>query len=211
MTTFATLRPIGRILWGSFSWVLTLVIVLGVATLFFRSQKWEHWILVRPPSLPAGIYMVSVTESLSVGIPTVVCIPGSGGALALSRSYVNASWMNTLWCAEGEAPMIKMLAALPGDHVHVERNRIQINDRPWLSVPMASEDTDGRPLKPMLGRFHLADDECYALSLWSDRSYDSRYFGAFPCPTESIQTALPVDTMMAQAIDSLGKQLRGHE
>jgi len=200
---------LGQILWRGFSWILTLVILLGAGSLLLRSQNWGHWILVHPPSLPAGLYTVSSTESLSIGVPTVVCIPAPGGAMALSRGYVTSTWKNTLRCADGEAPMIKMLAALPGDHIQVEFNRVQINHRPWLPVPMARKDSDGRPLNPWLGTFQLATHECFALNLWSDKSFDSRYFGPFPCPTGDIRTARPVDRRLAEAVDSLGKQLRG--
>lgn len=203
------LQWLGKVLWGGFSWILTLVIMIGIGTLLLRSQNWDHWILVRPPSLPEGLYVVSDADSLSVGIPVLLCIPGSGGAMALSRGYVTTTWMNRLRCAEDEAPMIKMLAALPGDHVLVEPHRVQIDQRSWIKVPMANEDSNGRQLKPALGNFQLTSDECYALNLWSEKSFDSRYFGPFPCPHGRIQTALPMDAHMAQAVDSLGKLLRG--
>ncbi|MCY3630509.1 MAG: S26 family signal peptidase [Bacteroidetes bacterium] len=198
-----------RLFWRSVSSLLTLLILVGVVSLFLRSQDWPHWILVSPPSLPAGLYTASNSDSLSVGIPTIVCIPGTGGGLALSRGYVDAGWTNILHCPDGQAPMIKMLAALPGDTVHAVLDSVRINSSPWLHVPMYEEDSDGRPLEPMLGTFHLLEHECYALSPWSDRSYDSRYYGPFPCPSEGIWTALPVKASTVMAIDSLGKLLRG--
>ena len=203
------LRLLGKVLWRGFSFILTGIILIGFTVALFRSLDWGHWAVVLPPSLPAGLYRFTPADTLATGIPTLICLSGEGGELALSRGYVQDSWAHIATCPEKHAPMMKILAALPGDRVRADRDSVQINDGPWLPVPMAENDSDGRPLRPMTGVFDLAPNECYALNLWSDKSYDSRYFGPFPCPPPPLYIAHPVDSTLAASIDSLARQIRG--
>lgn len=203
------LRLFGKVLWRGVSFILTGLILLAFAVGLFRAMDWGHWAVVLPPSLPAGLYRFTPADTLAIGVPTLICLSGEGGELALKRGYVQDSWTHIATCPEKLAPMIKILAGLPGDRVRADRDSVRINDGPWLPVPMAELDSNGRPLRPMTGVFDLGDNDCYALNLWSDKSYDSRYFGPFPCPTPPLHTAYPVDSTLAASIDSLARQIRG--
>ena len=169
----------------------------------------DMWMWVRPPSLPRGIYLAVETDSLHTGDIAFICVPGAAGRLALQRQYVRASGQEAYRCAPGEAPMAKILAGLPGDTVLVRQDSVKINSRDWLRAPMRPTDSEGRYLPAWIGTTVLGRDECFALSLWSPLSYDSRYFGPFPCPPTPTRIAHPVSAKNQHAIDSLRMELRG--
>jgi len=128
------------------------------------------------------------------------------GEMALQRGYL-AGPNAFVDCPPPSATAVKMLAALPGDTVQVTRDSIRVNSRSWIRAPMLETDSRGREMPDGSGTFILAEDECFALTLLVDNSFDSRYFGPFPCPTPPIRTARPFSVAAARVIDSLHIEL----
>ena len=70
---------------------------------------------------------------------------------------------------------------LPGDTVFVSKEEIHIGSRTVLKAPLQERDTRGRLVRAAEGAHVLAASECFVLSTYSPRSYDSQYFGPVEC------------------------------
>jgi len=181
---------------------VTCAVTTGIFILFYslRSSDIITWTQVTGPSLPNGLYDTYRSDTLIAGLPMLLCLEGRAGRIAVSRNYAKrTSWAGI--CPDG-ATVVKIIAAIPGDTVLVKRDSVRVNQRAWLHAPMMDHDSQGRSMEHATGRFILDDHECYALSLWSPRSYDSRYFGPFPCP-DPIRIAIPLDSTKIMILDSL--------
>lgn len=189
------------LLWG----FMVLLTLAGLVQLV-KYQGLDTPMQVHPPSLPGGVYWSTTSDTLSYGTPTLICVPGKMGEMALQRGYL-AGPNAFVDCPPPSATAVKMLAALPGDTVQVTRDSIRVNSRSWIRVPMLETDSRGREMPDGSGTFILAEDECFALTLLVDNSFDSRYFGPFPCPTPPIRTARPFSVAAARVIDSLHIEL----
>lgn len=189
---------------------LVVVSCMGLLTLAAVVQLIKHQglgtlIQVHPPSLPGGVYWSTTSDTLTYGTPTLICVPGRMGELALERGYLGSNaFVN---CPPPSAAAVKMLAALPGDTVQVTRDSIRVNSRSWIRAPMLATDSRGREMPDGSGTFILVGNECFALTLLVENSFDSRYFGPIPCPTPPIRTAWPLSPTSAQVIDSLQIEL----
>ena len=188
-------------LWASLPVVCALLFGTLILLYVLRSYGVLHtWVRVTGPSLPNGLYETTISDTIMAGLPVEVCLEGRAGRIAVSRGYAhNSSWGGT--CPNG-ASMVKIIAGIPGDTVVVVQDSVRINQRAWLHAPMLDTDSRGRTMESDVGMFLLSADECYALSLWSHRSYDSRYFGPFKCP-HPFRIAYPLDPENAPILDSL--------
>lgn len=134
---------------------------------------------VRPnttPSLPMGLWFVSeMPEQPQRGLVAEFCLPEAHAAFARQRGYVGAGT-----CEDGSMPLLKPIAALPGDVVEITDMDVQVNG--VAVVPAGrSEDGMGRPL-PLLpnGTYRVRAGEVWLLSGHNPNSFDSRYFGGIP-------------------------------
>jgi len=187
--------------------ILLLIVPVIARYLWLQGVNMPIWI--RPPSLPPGFYQAMETDSIQVGDVAVVCVDGPGGLLALRRRYVRTHPLAPFRCPHAQAPMAKIIAGLPGDTIIARRDSVKINSLPWLHAPMRPADSQGRLLTAWTGKTVLGQTECYALSLWSPLSYDSRYFGPFACPPHPVRIAYPVSARSQAVVDSLRKEIRG--
>ncbi|MBV9509573.1 MAG: S26 family signal peptidase [Caulobacteraceae bacterium] len=134
-------------------WVAAAVIV---ATL--SSQR--PWLVANAtPSEPRGLY-VGVPASPAVG--RLVAFQAPAAALPYA----------------GGLPLLKTVAAGPGDLVCASSGRLAINrvDR----GPIARVDHQGRPLPQWSGCRPMRPDELFVFSDRVPNSFDSRYFGPVP-------------------------------
>ncbi len=122
-------------------------------------------------SLPRGLYL------LCPGTPgrgdfAAFCLSGELAALAGERGYVLAGS-----CASGLRPLLKRVAALPGDVVDV------------AALPLRATDSQGRPLPSAL---HSGVVPPGMALLLADHpgSFDGRYFGLVPLA--SLQRVRPL-------------------
>ncbi|TDH61238.1 conjugative transfer signal peptidase TraF [Dankookia rubra] len=128
------------------------------------------------PSMPIGVWQfVLLQGDLGRGQVVGLCLPAEWARLALSRAYTDGGG-----CQEGHEPLLKPIAAVPGDVVDVSPDGVRVNG--VLTVPPAlPEDAAGRPLTAMpQGRYLVQPGSVWVLSDHNPRSLDSRYFGPVP-------------------------------
>ena len=130
------------------------------------------------PSMPRGVWtIVSARTAPKRGDIVAVCLP-HGAALrqAMHRGYIAAGP-----CPDEAEPLVKPVAAVGGDLVTVSANGISVNGAPVANTAALAWDEAGRVLHPMpAGSYRVTPDEVWLLSGRDPRSFDSRYFGAFP-------------------------------
>ncbi|RYD22222.1 MAG: conjugative transfer signal peptidase TraF [Spirochaetia bacterium] len=139
------------------------------------------------PSEPLGLWrIVTLQRPLEVGDLVFICPPPSAPFKeARRRGYVRRGL-----CPGGFAPLIKTVAALPGQHIEIGVN-VTVDGRPLASSKVRTSDGDGRPITP----FKTGIVPLRNLFLHSSfaSSYDSRYFGPVP-DTGLLGLARPVLT-----------------
>ena len=123
------------------------------------------------PSLPKGIYR------LAPGLPAKndlvsFCLEGEFAELALERGYLESGS-----CPSGLRPLLKRLAALPGDSVDPS------------TFPIRSVDSHGRSISPALIPGVVPPGMALVLADHPG-SFDSRFFGFVPL--DSLQRIEPV-------------------
>jgi conjugative transfer signal peptidase TraF len=126
-------------------------------------------------SMPIGLYLVApVSGALRRGMIVTVCLPkGAAAQLGLARRYVMRGP-----CASGTAPLLKPVAAIADDIVHVGASGITVNGSPIPNSAALARDAAGRPLQRVPdGVYRVPDGEVWLISSYSADSWDSRYLG----------------------------------
>jgi conjugative transfer signal peptidase TraF len=126
------------------------------------------------PSEPLGLWrIVDLQRPVEVGDLVFICPPATAPfEEARRRGYVRRGL-----CPHGFAPLIKTVAALPGQHFDIGVN-VTVDGRPLASSLVRPSDGEGRPITPFktgivpLGNLFLHSSFA--------SSYDSRYFGPVP-------------------------------
>lgn len=114
-------------------------------------------------SAPRGFYRVALKDDLAIGTWVLVRAPGWAQAMAAARRYVPAN-----------VPLIKQIAAMPGDTVCRANRKIGRKGR-VIAVALA-RDHDGRALPDWKGCIRLAAGKFFVINT-PPHSFDSRYFG----------------------------------
>jgi conjugative transfer signal peptidase TraF len=114
-------------------------------------------------SAPVGLYLMASTPARR-GDLALVRTPSSVRDLAARRGYLPAN-----------VPMVKRIAAGPGDFVCAQGSRIFVN-RIQVATRLAW-DSARRPLPSWSGCRRLADDDVFLLMAHVPNSFDGRYFG----------------------------------
>lgn len=139
------------------------------------------------PSEPLGLWrIVALQRPVETGDLVFICPPVTAPfEEARRRGYVRRGL-----CPSGFAPLIKTVAALPGQHVEIGAN-VTVDGRPLASSIVRASDGKGRPITP----FKTGIVPLRNLFLHSSfaSSYDSRYFGPVP-DTGLLGLARPVLT-----------------
>lgn len=133
-------------------------------------------------------YRVNMTESFPRGLWRLTEAPIAKGALvlfcptdaALFERARDAGYLAYGLCDGGFAPLIKRIAAVPGDRVAISTDGLQINGTlqaksQRIATDSAGEGVPQAPISDVVPAGHVL-----LLSDYSARSYDSRYFGAVP-------------------------------
>ena len=139
------------------------------------------------PSMPVGIWRVTAVRSIIRGQVVTLCPSQATAALGLDRGYLDGGE-----CTTGVAPLLKPIAAVPGDTVEVSDVGIAVNGTLLRhSAAMAADDL-GRPMQAVpVGTYAVGRGEIWVVSSYDPRSFDSRYYG--PVPVENIRgTARPL-------------------
>lgn len=136
------------------------------------------------PSMPLGIWKRS--SVVHRGSYVAACIPADGEAaqLAIERGYLPHGQ-----CPGGFAPLLKQIAAIPGDTVTLTDEEVWINGASLLDSQALSNDSTDRPLVPFpRGTYRVLPGEYWLFATNLPQSFDSRYFG--PVRESSILTSL---------------------
>lgn len=131
------------------------------------------------PSEPEGLYLVA---GRPVTVPPIhafvsACPPVSSVIrLGIVRHYLAPGS-----CPDGAIPILKQIAAVPGDHVTTTRRGVLVNGHLLPNTAPVADDPHGRPLPHYpFGTYTVPPDRVWLLSTYSPRSFDSRYFGPVP-------------------------------
>lgn len=123
------------------------------------------------PSLPRGIYRLAPGEPQR-GDLVSFCLQGEFVDLARERGYLQAGS-----CKSGLRPLLKRLAAMPGDFIEAD------------SLAIRAVDSQGRPMPSVLKSGVVPSGMALVLAD-HEGSFDSRYFGLVPL--ESLQRVEPL-------------------
>lgn len=138
-------------------------------------------------SMPRGVYKLSAERPVR-GRFVAVCPPAAPVfEQARARGYLLRGP-----CPGGYEPLIKVLAAVAGDNIRVDRDGVRIDGVLWPnSVPLAVDAT-GWALPRLVGQqMTLGDGLVFLMSRDCALGFDSRYFGALPSSAIAA-TAVPI-------------------
>lgn len=126
------------------------------------------------PSEALGLWRIEATEQdLAVGDLVFVCPPAIGPFVEAHK----LGYLRRGLCAGGLAPLLKSVAALPGQRVDIG-DHVVVDGIPVPSSDVRRTDGAGRAIAPYRGAVvpvaHLFLHSSFA------SSYDSRYFGPIP-------------------------------
>lgn len=123
-------------------------------------------------SVPCGLYLRRARPPRR-GDLVAACLPGEVGTFARRRGYVAAGRR----CPDGQAPVLKRLAATAGTRVELRQGVLALDGRPVPGCALRQADSAGRPL-PALRRVPYEVPPGHVLLLADHPfSFDGRYFG----------------------------------
>lgn len=117
-------------------------------------------------SAPIGLYRIREAGRLTLGELVIVRPPPDLARFMAARRYLPP-----------DVPLIKHVAALPGQTVCRRGDRVTIDGR--LTAVARERDGAGRPLPRWHGCHHIRADDLFLLNAVPD-SLDGRYFGPLP-------------------------------
>jgi len=121
-------------------------------------------------SLPIGLYLVTSDSNADL---VEFCPSEPYATLAFERGYRTRGN-----CPDGGAPLMKPVAARPGDTVEVSNHSVSVNGRKLPNSAPLGFDTSGRKLQHWpFGKHSVEDGTVWVISAYNRRSFDSRYFG----------------------------------
>lgn len=141
-------------------------------------------------SMPIGLYRVSSGPPVK-GAMVLACLPADVAVFARSRGYVPNGR-----CPGATAPIGKVVLAMAGDSVEVTDTGLIVNRHPVENTIPLTVDAAGRPLpKFPAGTYVVGRAEVWLYSSYSNRSFDSRYFGPLhmSCIRSRVLPLLTVD------------------
>lgn len=115
-------------------------------------------------SAPIGLYAVGDAADLARGDIVIARLPDEFRMFAARRHYLPAN-----------VPLVKRVAAVPGDKVCAVGARIFVNGR--LIGSSLARDGAGRVMPRWAGCVSLAEGRYFLLMAESGASFDGRYFG----------------------------------
>lgn len=123
-------------------------------------------------SLPLGVYRVT-SDPPDRGVVVHVCLPRDVSEFALKRGYLGPGS-----CPAGVRPLGKVVLAVEGDVVTLNRDEVRVNGHSVPESATASKDGRGRRLPHFpWGTYRLRTGELWLFSAYHPNAYDSRYFG----------------------------------
>lgn len=127
-------------------------------------------------------YRINFTDSMPHGIYQIVPGQPSRGdlitfSLDAANPYFNISLERHYLGLNGNRPLLKILAGLPGDSIEISTDGICINSKLLPSTQARTTDRHGRRLPIFLKSTVIPSAKGLALSTYTENSFDGRYFG----------------------------------
>lgn len=141
------------------------------------------------PSLPRGIYHEAGGQP-GRGDLVAFCLSGPWAGLARERGYLAPGA-----CASGLRPLLKQVAALPGDDVYVSSLGIIVisdTDMIFWRTPLRRQDAKGQELPESALRSGAVPQDMTLVLAAHPGSFDGRFFGLVPLA--SLQRVEPIFT-----------------
>jgi conjugative transfer signal peptidase TraF len=135
--------------------------LLGV-TIAVPPRPWLVW--NASASAPIGLYLVLPGTRLERGDMAIAWLAEPARSLAARRHYLPYT-----------VPLVKRVAAVPGDTICARGSEVLIGDR--LRLIRSAHDAQGRPLPAWQGCVTLKDGAVFLAMADSPHSFDGRYFG----------------------------------
>lgn len=133
-------------------------------------------------SLPVGLYRDVPGAHLVRGAIGVWCLPIETAQWARARGYVGQGP-----CPGDIEPLGKVVMALEGDTVRLSADGITVNGVAVPNSQPVARDRRGRPIAPVpFGVYVLHPGQVWLGSPYTNRSFDSRYYG--PVPAAMLQS-----------------------
>lgn len=135
-------------------------------------------------SLPLGVWQI--TQKVEKGGYVSACVPLDAPTMkeAIERHYFPDGT-----CPGGVAPLLKHVAAVPGDTVTLTADAVTINGDAMPNTKTVYRDRNGQTLDPVpRGTFVVSAGTYWLIANENRGSYDSRYFG--PVPKSHIEHAM---------------------
>jgi conjugative transfer signal peptidase TraF len=150
-------------------------IITGAAFLILVGRIFHLRITWTNSAAAAGIYRLA-TIPAKRGALVAACLPAALERQGLARGYLHQGD-----CPAGAEPVAKVIGALPGDVVEVERDWVAVNGVKFPNSQTAARDSAGRPLTHVpSGARRVGVGEVWLFGFNDTRSWDARYFGAVP-------------------------------
>ncbi len=127
-------------------------------------------------------YRINLTDSMLHGIYQIVPgKPGRGDLVTFSLSednpYFQISLERHYLGLNGNRPLLKILAGLPGDSIEITASGVRINSELLPLTQAKICDRHGRQLPIFLKSTVIPSAKGLALSTYTENSFDGRYFG----------------------------------
>ena len=129
------------------------------------------------PSMARGVWQ-RTDQPLTRGVVVIACPPPTATLeLGVDRHYLGDGD-----CPSRYEPLIKPIAAMPGDTVVVRPSGgIEVNGTPLNNSRILRNDEAGRLLPGVpAGTYTVAPGHVWLISTYSPLSFDSRYLGSVP-------------------------------
>jgi len=130
------------------------------------------------PSMARGLWQQSDQQPLKRGDVVIACPP----ALHVLQLGADRGYLGGGDCPSLYEPLIKPIAAMPGDTVVVRSDGvIEVNGTTLQNSRSLRRDGADRPLPGIpAGTYGVAPGQVWLISSYSPRSFDSRYLGPVP-------------------------------
>lgn len=184
------------------------VAIIGLPWLLFHH---ENYVINATDCLPVGIYQEQPKPvKLQIGDIVEFCPDLSNPVIKFGagRHWLEKSYGDNA-CAGGYAPMLKKVAALPGDFVLVTKDGVVINKVLIPHTTMLQKTGSGAVMPNMgYGAYTVPAGQFFAMADNDPAAFDSRYFGTVSTATITY-TAEPVITEKPHYPDEFGAENAG--
>jgi conjugative transfer signal peptidase TraF len=160
-------------------YVKVLLWTLGLLVLAWAGYRLWGLRMNTTSSMPIGLWQLKAItkQSLHRGDAVFICPPKT----PLFKMAYQRGYMGRGHCPSGFEPLLKRVAALPGDSVTLSAQGVTVNGVLISHSQAISCDVYGRALPALPhGRYHVGYGMVWVIANTNPASFDARYWGALP-------------------------------